>query len=360
MYKVADFFYNLPPELIAQKPVKKRDQSRLLILNKSNGNIIHSRFYKLIDFLNFGDVLVLNNSKVFPARLIAKKIITNGTVEILLHQRKEKDMNKVAVWECLLKGRVRIGLELTLSDNLKAKVVKDNKDGIWLVRFNLVQKEFFEEINKIGQVPLPPYIKREQPLQMDKIRYQTIFAKDDKAESAAAPTAGLHFSNQLLNKLKSKGIKIKFITLHVGLGTFAPVKSNNIKDHKMHSEFLEINLDTLKAISEAKKTGQRIIAVGTTTCRALEAGADRILSFDKQTKNKEDLSVISFWTDIFIYPGYNFRIIDGLITNFHLPKSTLLMLVSALAGKNNIERAYQEAIMKKYRFFSYGDAMFII
>jgi S-adenosylmethionine:tRNA ribosyltransferase-isomerase len=346
-WKTSDFFYNLPPELIAQKPIRPRDHSRLLVLNKETGIYAHQHFYNIINYLHPGDLLVLNNSKVFPARLIGKKEITGGQVEIFLHKKEAKD-----IWECLIGGRVKTGLIIILSKRLKAEIIKDNQDGTWLVKFNLSDNKFFTEIEKIGHVPLPPYIKRSKQLASDKNNYQTVFADKNKIGSAAAPTAGLHFTKSLLKKIKDKGVLIKYVTLHVGLGTFAPVKVEKITDHKMHSEFAMASQGTIKAILETKKKGGRVIAVGTTSCRTLE-------SLDFEKIKKTNIEAQSFWTDIFIYPGFRFQVVDALITNFHLPSSTLMMLVSALGGKKNLEKAYQEAVAQKYRFFSYGDAMFI-
>jgi len=363
-YKLKDFFYHLPAELIAQQPVEPRDHSRLLVLNKASGNIIHERFINIVDFLQPGDVLVLNNSKVFPARLIGRKMKTGGQVEIFLHRKQAE-----SVWECLIGGRIKLGLEIVLSEKLQAEIIKNNEDSTWLVKFNLSGQQLLKEINRIGLVPLPPYIKRstisEKKAASDKKHYQTVFADNDKVGSVAVPTAGLHFTKKLLAKIKAKGVKVVFVTLHVGLGTFAPVKTDDIKNHKMHSEYVEISRQAWKEIIRTKEAGGRVIAVGTTSCRSLESAANQLK--DKLTKtallpekSSTQLKDSAFWTDIFIYPGYKFKIIDGLITNFHLPESTLLMLVSALAGRRQIKKAYQEAIYRRYRFFSYGDAMFII
>ena len=270
-------------------------------------------------------------------------------MEIFLHKKEAKN-----IWECLIGGRVKGGLIIVLSARLKAEIIKDNQDGTWLVKFNLSDNKFFAEINKIGQVPLPPYIKRAKSLATDKNNYQTVFADKHKVGSAAAPTAGLHFTKRLLEKIKARGIKIEFVTLHIGLGTFAPIKTENVKEHKMHSEFVSISPRVCRQILAAKKEGRRVIAVGTTSCRALESAASLGLLSEQSVKTS-----LSFWTEIFIYPGYKFKIIDALITNFHLPSSTLMMLVSALGGKKNLEKAYQEAVAKKYRFFSYGDVMFV-
>lgn len=339
--KTNDFDYHLPLELIAQKPIRPRDHSRLLLLNKRNGKIEHKHFYNLIDYLRSGDLLVLNNSKVFPARLIGNKKKTGGKIEIFLHH----DLGK-GIWECLIGGRIKEGTLVEFPHKLIAEIIKNNNDGTWKVKFNSSGSKFFSLINKIGLVPLPPYIKRNGKSLSDKTNYQTVFAADNKVGSVAAPTAGLHFTKNLLKKIKAKGVIIKYVTLHVGLGTFSPVKTEKIKKHKMHFEFASISADTIKTIIKTKKVGGRIIAVGTTSCRTLE-------SLDLHNGQQ------SFWTDIFIYPGYKFKVVDALVTNFHLPKSTLIMLISALAGKKNVDFAYKEAVEREYRFFSYGDAMFI-
>jgi S-adenosylmethionine:tRNA ribosyltransferase-isomerase len=346
-YTVSDFDYNLPSELIAQKPIRPRDHSRLLVLDKKTGFLEHKNFFNVINYLRPGDLLVLNNSKVFPARLIGRKEITGGAVEIFLHHKLRAD-----TWECLVGGRIKIGTVIEFKNKsvrapyLRAEIVKNNADGTWQVKFNLRGARFFATINHIGEVPLPPYIKRAKKLASDKNSYQTVFADNHKVGSVAAPTAGLHFTRSLLKKIKARGVKIEYVTLHVGLGTFAPVKTEKITEHKMHSEFASISAKTVREILKTKKSGGRVIAVGTTSCRTIES-----IDWKKPAQ--------SFWTDIFIYPGYKFKVVDALITNFHLPKSTLIMLVSALAGKKNIDFAYQEAIRLKYRFFSYGDAMFI-
>ncbi|MFA5024356.1 MAG: tRNA preQ1(34) S-adenosylmethionine ribosyltransferase-isomerase QueA [Patescibacteria group bacterium] len=346
MYSVSDFDYHLPLELIAQKPIRPRDHSRLLLLNKKTGALEHRYFYDLVDYLKPGDLLVLNNSKVFPARLIGQKKETGGAVEVFLHHKLSKN-----VWECLLKGKINEGLVIKFTNKffqgLEAKVVENNNDGTWQVKFNLSGQKFWSVINKIGQVPLPPYIKRNSQLVSDKNSYQTVFADNHRVGSVAAPTAGFHFTKSLLKKIRARGVKIRYVTLHVGLGTFAPVKTEKIREHKMHRELAAVSSKTIRDILNTKKAGGRVIAVGTTSCRTLESA------------NLEKPADQTFWTDIFIYPGYKFKVVDALITNFHLPKSTLLMLVSALADKPAIDRAYQEAISEKYRFFSYGDAMFI-
>jgi S-adenosylmethionine:tRNA ribosyltransferase-isomerase len=342
-YSLSDFDYNLPVELIAQEPVNPRDAAKLLIVDKINKKLEHKKFFDLVDYLNKGDILVINDSKVFPARLFGHKKNTGGAVEVFLHKKISDNS-----WECLLGGRVSAGLVIVLADNFEAVVKENNQDGTWLVEFNKTGAAFFAAVTKIGHLPLPPYIKRINDQKEDKRNYQTVYADKDKIGSVAAPTAGLHFTPRLLKKIKEKGIIIERVTLHVGLGTFSPVKTENILEHKMHSEFAEIDKQTIKRLKKAKAKNQRIIAVGTTSCRTLESWGQAGMPDE-----------FSCWTDIFIYPGYKFKVIDALITNFHLPKSTLLMLVSALAGKKFIEKAYQEAIDNSYRFFSYGDAMFI-
>ncbi|MFA5886762.1 MAG: tRNA preQ1(34) S-adenosylmethionine ribosyltransferase-isomerase QueA [Patescibacteria group bacterium] len=375
MYKVSDFDYYLPSELIAQNPARPRDHSRLLVLNRKTGAISHQHFFNIGNYLRPGDLLVLNNSKVFPARLLGYKKETGGAVEIFLH-RQLSTRGRNNLWECLIGGRVKSGTFILLkkrvgpsfksiSTELQAEIIKDNGDGTWQVRFNITGQKFFRVINKIGEIPLPPYIKRARRLASDRPNYQTVFADNHRIGSAAAPTAGLHFTKDLLKKIKAQGVKIEYVTLHVGLGTFAPVKADKIIDHKMHSELAIVSAKTKREILKIKRAGGRVIAVGTTSCRTLESldwgkrlGGDLVGSNNEKVK-KDSLSSQSFWTDIFIYPGYKFKIIDALITNFHLPKSTLIMLVSALAGKPVIDKAYQEAIRQKYRFFSYGDVMFI-
>ena len=342
MYSVSDFDYNLPTELIAQRPVRPRDHSRLLLLNKKTKKIEHKHFYNLVNYLNPGDLLILNNSKVFPARLLGQKKETGGKIEIFLHH----DLGH-GTWECLVGGRVKEGVIIEFSKKLIAEIIKNNNDGTWQVKFNYSGLDFFSIISKIGLVPLPPYIKRDKKIASDKNNYQTVFAANNKVGSAAAPTAGLHFTNNLLKKIKAKGVIIKYVTLHVGLGTFSPIKTEKIKDHKMHSEFASIESGTIKEIIKVKKTGRRVIAVGTTSCRTLES-----LDLSKGSQ--------SFWTDIFIYPGYKFKVVDALVTNFHLPKSTLLMLVASFVGVEKALKLYEEAIVKEYRFYSYGDTMLIL
>lgn len=339
--KTNEFFYELPEELIAQKPLKERDKSRLLILDKTSGETKHTNFYKIKDFLREGDCLVINDTKVLPARLFGRKRNTGALIEFLLLKRIDKN-----TWETMVKPgkKAKPGTEIIFKENiLEGKIIESLEGGTRLIEFNY--KGVFEEIlDELGEMPLPPYIH--EKLQ-NKNRYQTVYAKQEG--SAAAPTAGLHFNEELLRELEKKGIVIARITLHVGLGTFRPVKDEYIEEHKMHSEYFEISKDTVDKINKAKKDNNRIIAVGTTTTRTLET-VGQIFGEIKEYKG---------WTDIFIYPGYEFRIIDALITNFHLPESTLIMLVSAFAGKNNTMKAYKEAVNLEYRFFSFGDAMFI-
>ena len=365
-YKLSDFDYDLPKELIAQKPAAPRDHSRLLLLKKASGEIIHKHFYDIADYFKKGDVLVMNNSKVMPARLIGKKE-TGGKMEVFLHRFVKKNN-----WQCLVGGRgARQDLKIFFSGNLKCKILRNNNDGTWNVEFNMEHGEMMKVVEKIGQVPLPPYIDRKSEITRqastcgnrisDKDDYQTVYADDRKIGSVAAPTAGLHFTPELLQKLKNKGVQIEHITLHVGIGTFAPVKIDDITKHKMHAEFVEVSSGTLKKLRKAVDENRRIIAVGTTSTRTLEAFSEIIQNSPvKRAQAKFKIQNYSDWVDIFIYPGYKFKIIDAMITNFHLPKSTLLMLVSALAGKESIDKAYKIAIKNKYRFYSYGDAMFIV
>ncbi|HOZ53685.1 MAG TPA: tRNA preQ1(34) S-adenosylmethionine ribosyltransferase-isomerase QueA [bacterium] len=362
--KLSDFDYNLPSELIAQEPNNLRDHARLLVYSRENDQIEHHKFFNVIDYLKPGDILFVNNSKVFSARIKSLKE-TGGQVEIFLLKVIDKKKN---TWQCLLGGRIKPGQELLISEDLKAKIIENN-EGVWQISFNKNYQYIIENLDKIGQTPLPPYIKRDKKNKQDLIDYQTIYANDKKIGSAAAPTAGLHFTDKLLADIKSRGIKILEGTLHVGLGTFLPIKTENILEHTMHSEEIELSISVVNEIIKAKNNNQRIIAVGTTSARILESLA-RFLKKDKKTKKyleydtKESLTEkvkeLSFSTDIFIYPGYNFEIINGLITNFHLPKSSLLLLVSALIGREKALEIYYEAISKKYKFFSYGDAMLII
>ena len=336
-----DFDYELPEELIAQTPLKVRDSSRLLVLNKETGEVEHKHFTDIIDYLEVGDTLVLNDTKVLPARLIGVKESTGAVIEILLLKNINDDN-----WECLVKParRVKVGDIVSFGNGeLKAKCTDVFDEGIR--HFELIYKGILLEIlEKLGTMPLPPYIHEKLE---DQSRYQTVYAKE--VGSAAAPTAGLHFTNELLERIKDKGINICYVTLHVGLGTFRPVAVTNIKDHEMHSEFYTMKKEVAELLTKTKESGHRIIAVGTTTTRVLET----IMT------EKGKFIECSGWTKIFIYPGYEFKGIDSLITNFHLPKSTLVMLVSALAGRENILNAYKIAVKEKYRFFSFGDAMFI-
>lgn len=338
--KIEDFNYELPNELIAQTPLEKRDSSRLLVLDKKTGNIEHSKFENIVDYLDKGDVLVLNDSKVIPARIYGTKEDTNAYIELLLLKGENN------IWDALVRPakRVHVGTIINFGNGkLLAKCTKELDEGI--KQFELIYDGIFYEIlDELGEMPLPPYIKENL---YDKDRYQTVYARNNG--SAAAPTAGLHFTEELLDLIKSKGIHIVYITLHVGIGTFRPVKVNNIKEHRMHSEFYSMSKDAADILNEAKENHKRIISVGTTSTRTLET------IMQKHNTFKE----CSGWTDIFIYPGYEFKAIDALITNFHLPKSTLIMLVSAFAGKDFIMNTYQEAISKSYRFFSFGDSMVI-
>lgn len=339
--KVKDFDFDLPKELIAQTPILKRDTSRLLVLNRENGDIKHKHFIDVIDYMEKGDTLVLNDTKVMPARLYGVKEETNAAIEILMLKEIENDL-----WQCLVKPakRIKVGTIVKFSDKLRAKCTKIEDDGIRYFKF-IYSGVLYEILDELGEMPLPPYIHEKLK---EKDRYQTVYAKN--IGSAAAPTAGLHFTNQLLEKIKEKGVNIAYITLHVGLGTFRPVVVDDVKDHKMHSEFYIMNEETAKLLNETRKNNHKIISVGTTTTRTLETIMSLYGTFKKA----------SGFTDIFIYPGYEFKGVDVLITNFHLPKSTLVMLVSAFAGKENILNAYNEAIKEKYRFFSFGDSMIIV
>ena len=340
--KTSDFYFDLPKELIAQDPLEDRSSSRLLVLDRKTGAREHRIFRDIVEYLNPGDCLVINNTKVIPARLYGAKEGTQAKIESLLLKRREGD-----VWETLVKPgkKAKPGTKISFGDGLLTGEVLDVVDeGNRLIKFTY--DGIFEEIlDQLGQMPLPPYITHQLK---DKNRYQTVYAKHNG--SAAAPTAGLHFTPELLRQIEEKGVKIAHVTLHVGLGTFRPVKVEDVTQHHMHSEYFFIEEDQAKLINDTKAAGGRVIAVGTTSCRTLESAVG------------EDgkLKATSGWTDIFIYPGYQFKVIDALITNFHLPESTLLMLVSALAGKENIMNAYEEAVKERYRFFSFGDAMFIM
>ncbi|NLM10029.1 MAG: tRNA preQ1(34) S-adenosylmethionine ribosyltransferase-isomerase QueA [Clostridiaceae bacterium] len=340
--QLKDFYYDLPKSLIAQSPLQKRDMSRLLLLDRKTGKTTHLHFHDIKNYINPGDCLVLNNTRVIPARLLGEREDTGGKIEFVLLKKFDKD-----VWEVILKPgkRAKVGTRFVFGDNLLiAEVLKIVDGGNRLVKF--YYKGIFEEVlDRVGIVPLPPYITKDL---QDKERYQTVYSKYDG--SAAAPTAGLHFTEELINDLKSNGVQFAELTLHVGIGTFRPVKTENIEEHHMHSEYFKIDQEACDIINKTRSQKKRVIAVGTTSCRVLES----VAAEDRTVKPTEGE------TDIFIYPGYRFKAIDGLITNFHLPESTLLMLVSAFAGRENILAAYKEAIDMKYRFFSFGDAMLII
>ncbi len=338
--KTSDFYFDLPPELIAQTPLERRDASRLLALDKAAGRTRHMYFYDLPTLLRPGDCLVLNDSRVLPARLIGRRAGGGACEVLLLIDRGDK------TWECLVRPgkKLRPGAKITFGENeLTAEVVGEVEGGNRLVRFDY-QGIFLETLERLGKMPLPPYIKAELE---DSERYQTVYSK--VTGSAAAPTAGLHFTKGLLEQVQAMGVKVCYVTLHVGLGTFRPVKAENLDEHEMHSEYCVIPQETADAVNETKRQGGRVICVGTTSCRTIESWA------------AEDgtLSASAGWTNIFIFPGYRFKVLDALITNFHLPESTLIMLVSALAGREHVLAAYEEAVREKYRFFSFGDAMFI-
>lgn len=339
--KKEDFNYELPEELIAQDPLEDRSGSRLLLLQKETGVVEHHIFREIVNYLEPGDCMVINDTKVIPARLIGAKVGTDAKIEVLLLKRKEND-----IWETLVKPgkKAKVGTKISFGNGLLVGEVMDVvEEGNRLIQFTY--EGIFEEIlDQLGQMPLPPYITRQLE---DQNRYQTVYATH--SGSAAAPTAGLHFTPELLNEIQEKGVEIARVTLHVGLGTFRPVKVDNILEHHMHSEFYEISEEAAEKINKAKTDGKRVIAVGTTSCRTIEAAADE----------KGFLRATSGWTEIFIYPGYTFKVLDCLITNFHLPESTLMMLVSALAGRDHVMEAYAEAVKEQYRFFSFGDAMFI-
>ena len=419
--KLADFDYQLPKQLIAQEPLRPRDHSRLLVLRKpaketkflrfasanrrnlvSPSQIEHRHFYDILDYLHKGDVLVLNNSKVFPARLIGKRQGTGGKVEVFLLKKSGSTASRAvepldrAVWQCLVGGpRRKAGLTVEFGQGLAGEIIADNRDGTWAVRFNKAEGTMRKIVERIGHVPLPPYIKRDNPPRSrpgrdrpsrggDLLMYQTVYADDKKPGSVAAPTAGFHFTPALLKKIEKKGIAIEYVTLHVGLGTFAPVKADDIRKHKMHAEYVEADKNVIARIVKAKQEKRRVIAVGTTAVRTLEAIFSVIASPAGAWRSRDSIGLwrksrsvdggaglprgfaarndrgFAGWVDIFIYPGYKFKVVDAMITNFHLPKSTLLMLVSAFTGVDIIKRVYREAISKQYRFYSYGDAMLII
>ena len=339
--KTNDFYFDLPEDLIAQVPLKNRDESRLMTLDKNTGEVKHKTFRDILECLNDNDILVLNNTRVIPARLFGFKAKTNAEIEILLLSRKD-----INTWEALTKPakRLKLGTRIIFGDGLLIGVVKElQEEGIRTIEFEY--EGIFEDVlDRLGNMPLPPYIHEKLE---DKERYQTVYSK--VTGSSAAPTAGLHFTPEILLELKNKGVQIEYVTLHVGLGTFRPVKAESIFDHTMHKEYFEIAEDVKNRLNEAKKNGKRIVCVGTTSVRTLESSANIINNLDRD----------SGWTDIFIYPSYEFKFVDAMITNFHLPESTLIMMISAFAGKNYIMDAYEEAIKEKYRFFSFGDAMYI-
>ncbi|CEN90569.1 tRNA preQ1(34) S-adenosylmethionine ribosyltransferase-isomerase QueA [Paraclostridium sordellii] len=339
--KTSDFYFDLPEELIAQTPLEDRSNSRLMVLDKETGDIEHKIFKNIIDYLNPGDCLVLNNTRVIPARLIGEKVDTGGKIEFLLLKRTDKD-----IWQALVKPgkRAKVGTKFSFGNGkLIGEVVGLAEEGSRLVKF--YYEGIFEEVlDELGNMPLPPYIT--ERLQ-ERERYQTVYSKHNG--SAAAPTAGLHFTEELLEKIKAKGVDIAFVTLHVGLGTFRPVKVDDVLDHEMHSEYYMVEKEAADKINKAKKNGNKVICVGTTSCRTVESASNE----------NGEISEMSGWTNIFIYPGYKFKVVDRLITNFHLPESTLIMLVSALSSKDAVLNAYCKAVEEKYRFFSFGDAMLI-
>ncbi len=339
--KTSDFYYDLPTELIAQTPVEPRDKSRLLVFDKTTGDLEHKHFYDVFDYLKAGDCLVLNDTRVLPARIFGTRVDTGSVVEFVLLKQKEQN-----VWECLAGPgkKAKVGHQFTFSDKLSAEVIEVLDDGNRIVKF-IPNGEFFAVLDEVGQMPLPPYIK--EKLQ-DKERYQTIYSRE--LGSAAAPTAGLHFTKEILAKLKERGVNIAYVTLHVGLGTFRPVKVDDVTQHKMHSEHYSITQKNADIINNTKQNGGRVICVGTTSCRTVESAMQK---FGEIKECSDD-------TSIFIYPGYTFKCMDGLITNFHLPESTLIMLVSAFAGYEKTMNAYNVAVREKYRFFSFGDAMIIL
>lgn len=340
--KTVDFYYELPQELIAQTPLEPRDSSKMLILDRKSGNIEHKHFYNLIDLLNKGDCLILNDSRVLPARIFGTKEDTGANVEFLLLRQIENN-----TWEALAKPgkKAKVGTKFIFGDGIMTGTVRDvTNEGNRIIEF-VSEENIYSTLDKIGQMPLPPYITEKL---MDKERYQTVYSNE--LGSAAAPTAGLHFTKELLQKIKDKGVNIGYVTLHVGLGTFRPVKVEEITDHKMHSEHYEIPQETATLIKKTKAQNKRVIAVGTTSCRTLESVASE----------HGEIKACDGFTDIFIYPGYNFKVLDGLITNFHLPESTLIMLVSAFCGYENTMNAYKVAVEEKYRFFSFGDSMVIL
>lgn len=342
--KKSDFYYDLPQELIAQTPVEPRNSSRMLCLSKESGEVSHDRFYNLCNYLKKGDLLVLNDSRVIPARIYGEKIDNGTFIEFLLLEQKEN-----MVWELICRPgkKAKVGAEFSFgAGRLTARIIEVKEDGNRVAEFSCKDGNIYAALDEIGQMPLPPYITEKLE---DKERYQTVYSRE--LGSAAAPTAGLHFTNEQLSQIKEMGVNIAYVTLHVGLGTFRPVKEDNVLDHKMHSEHYEMPQETADLINETKANGGRVIAVGTTSCRTLESVA---------TFNDGKIVADDRYTSIFIYPGYKFKVLDGLITNFHLPESTLIMLVSAFAGYENTMNAYKTAVEEKYRFFSFGDSMLIL
>ncbi|MCX6808383.1 MAG: tRNA preQ1(34) S-adenosylmethionine ribosyltransferase-isomerase QueA [Candidatus Berkelbacteria bacterium] len=355
--QISDFDFELPADRIATKPTKERDLSKLLVLGRNSGKIEHRKFHDIIDYLRKGDILVINNSKVFPARLLGHKKDSGGKVEILLNHELS-----AGIWEVVGKG-LKEGSEIIFDNSALTGLVLGKDVETASIKFNLGGEEFFREIEKVGHIPLPPYIEKQRSLSgigdkvNDREEYQTVYAKPKG--SVAAPTAGLHFTSLLLEKIKDRGVEVLEVTLHVGLGTFQPVKTERVEDHKIHKEFFTIDHEVIVKIQEAKDNGRRIVAVGTTTTRVLETVfSDKFIP--KSQVLNPDSQLLSGWTDIYLYPGSKFHCIDGMITNFHLPKSSLLLLVSAFAGKEAILTAYKTAIKHQYRFYSYGDAMLII
>ena len=339
--KTSDFFYHLPEELIAQTPIEPRDSSRMFVLGKEDTSISHKHFYDICDYLNSGDCLVLNDTRVLPARIYGTRVDTGAVVEFVLLKQRD-----ILTWEALAGPgkKAKVGYSFTFSEDLSCEVIEVLEDGNRIIKFSC-NGEFFSLLDKIGQMPLPPYIKEKLS---DRERYQTVYSKE--LGSAAAPTAGLHFTDRIIEKLKQKGVKLAYVTLHVGLGTFRPVKVEEITEHKMHSEHYSVSSETAAIINETKKNGGRVICVGTTSCRTLESVATK---YGEIRECSDD-------TSIFIYPGYEFKCMDGLLTNFHLPESTLIMLVSAFYGYEKTMNAYNIAVDEKYRFFSFGDAMLIL
>lgn len=368
----SDFWYELPKELIAQEPVEPRDQSRLFVYDRQSGKIEHKKFFNLPDYLKKGDLLVINNTKVMRARLLGHKKLTQGKVEVFLLKKltsvvEDNQDKKSERWQVMLGGKVDVGLEIVISPQLAAEVLADNNDGIWQVEFNLAGDELQAEVERIGHIPLPPYIRHGVDAVEDQVRYQTVFADESQKGSVAAPTAGLHFTEKLLDDIRQRGVEIGELTLHVGIGTFSPVKTEQVVDHRMHAEYFEVNAELVEKIIKTKKNGGRIIAVGTTSARTIETLASKVEFTELLAGTKKECQGFYGWTAIFIYPGYEYKLVDGLVTNFHLPESTLLMLLAAFLGQGGkkdglaIERAlYREAIENNYRFFSFGDGMLIL